>query len=58
MADTPELDRLPGIGPALAQEIVRYREANGPFTQVDDLMNVPGIGPAKLAQVRDLVSVQ
>jgi competence protein ComEA len=58
LADAPELDRLPGIGPALAQEIVRYREANGPFNVVDDLMNVPGIGPAKLAQVRDLVTVQ
>jgi len=58
LADAPELDRLPGIGPALAQEIVRYREANGPSTVVDDLLNVPGIGPAKLAQVRDLVTVQ
>lgn len=55
-ADAPELDRLPGIGPALAQEIVRYREANGPFAQIEDLLNVPGIGPAKLAQVRDLIT--
>ncbi len=57
LADAVDLDRLPGIGPALAQEIVRYREANGPFTRVEDLLNVPGIGPAKLAQVRDLITV-
>lgn len=58
LADAPELDRLPGIGPTLAQEIVRYREANGPFARIEDLLNVPGIGPAKLDQVRDLITVQ
>ncbi len=57
LAEVTELDRLPGIGPALAQEIVRYRETHGPFSRVEDLLNVPGIGPAKLSQIRDLVSV-
>lgn len=58
LAEVTELDRLPGIGPALAQEIVRYRETHGPFGRVEDLLNVPGIGPAKLSQIRDLVSVE
>ena len=54
-ADGPELERLPGIGPALADAIVTYREANGPFLTVDDLDKVPGIGPATLDTLRELV---
>jgi competence protein ComEA len=56
-ASAPELDRLPGIGPSLAKEIIAYREAHGAFARVEDLLLVPGIGPAKLASLRDLVSV-
>ncbi len=56
-ATEPELERLPGIGPSLAQAIVKYRQQHGPFENVDALMNVPGIGPAKLEAVRDLVEV-
>jgi competence protein ComEA len=56
-ADTAELDVLPGIGPSTAAAIVRHRDANGPFATVDDLLDVQGIGPAKLEAVRDLVSV-
>ncbi len=56
-ATEPELDRLPGIGPSLAKEIIAYREAHGAFARVEDLLLVPGIGPAKLASLRDLVSV-
>jgi competence protein ComEA len=52
-----ELESLPGVGPATAAAIVREREANGPFESVDDLDRVRGIGPAKLEQLRDLVTV-
>jgi competence protein ComEA len=51
------LDELPGVGPAIAQAIVSYRDEHGPFGSVDDLVDVPGIGDAKLAQLRDLVTV-
>jgi competence protein ComEA len=51
------LDELPGVGPAIAQAIVSYRDEHGPFGSVDGLLDVPGIGEAKLAQLRDLVTV-
>lgn len=56
-ATTSELEELPGVGPATAQAIVDHREANGPFQHVDELLEVRGIGPAKLEQLRDLVRV-
>jgi competence protein ComEA len=56
-ATVPELERLPGIGPSLAQAIVEYRESHGPFQQPKDLLQVPGIGPSKLAQIEDLIAV-
>jgi competence protein ComEA len=52
-----QLDSLPGIGPAIAGDIVSYREAHGPFTSVDQLTDVPGIGPARLEQLRPLVGL-
>lgn len=50
-----ELEGLPGIGPALAAEIVTYREDNGPFLSLGDLDAVPGIGPALLTQIAEYV---
>lgn len=56
-ATAAELEALPGIGPATAAAIVAWREANGPFTAVDQLLDVRGIGPAKFEAIRDLVVV-
>lgn len=56
-ADATELEELPGIGEVLSQAIVDYRAENGPFSSVDELEDVSGIGPSILADVRDLVTV-
>ncbi|MBK5223727.1 MAG: ComEA family DNA-binding protein [Acidimicrobiia bacterium] len=56
-ADAARLEDLPGVGPATAAAIVAHREANGPFVVVDDLLDVRGIGEAKLAALRDLATV-
>ncbi|NHT17501.1 ComEA family DNA-binding protein [Cellulomonas sp. IC4_254] len=56
-APSTELQTLPGIGPVLAERIVAWREANGPFGSVDALLDVSGIGPAVLGQIRELVRV-
>jgi competence protein ComEA len=56
-APAEELETLPGIGEVLAQAIISYREEHGPFTSVDQLEDVSGIGPATLEEIRDLVTV-
>lgn len=56
-ASAAELETLPGVGPATASKIVEHRDRSGPFRSVDDLLAVPGIGPAKLEAVRDRVVV-
>lgn len=56
-AGAAELESLPGIGPALAARIVEYRDGHGPFASVDDLTDVPGIGPAKLEALRSQATV-
>ena len=56
-ATEAQLDTLPGVGPSTAGKIVSDRTENGPFRTVDDLMRVPGIGPAKLDALKDLVTV-
>jgi competence protein ComEA len=56
-ATAAELDELPGVGPATAEAIIDHREEQGPFRSVDDLLDVRGIGDAKLADLRDRVRV-
>lgn len=56
-ASPEELEALPGVGPVLATRIAAYREENGPFATVEDLLDVPGIGEGKLATLRDAVVV-
>ena len=52
-AGQDELATLPGVGPVLAARIVAYRRQHGPFSTMEDLLDVPGIGEAKLATLRD-----
>jgi competence protein ComEA len=51
-ATAVELDRLPGVGPAIAEALVRSRDAEGPFRGAEDLLRVRGVGPALLERVR------
>lgn len=53
-----EWQTIKGIGPALALRIVDYRESNGPFETIDDLIAVSGIGPAKLLQIESDLRMQ
>lgn len=56
-ASAAQLDELPGVGPSTAQAILEHREREGPFTSVEGLLDVRGIGEAKLEALRDLVSI-
>ncbi|WP_188718055.1 ComEA family DNA-binding protein [Agrococcus terreus] len=56
-ADGAALETLPRVGPALAGAILAHREEHGPFTTIEQLDDVPGIGPALLAQLTPLVTL-
>lgn len=56
-ADQAALETLPRIGPALAERIIAWRDENGRFASVDDLLSVPGIGEKLLAGIREAVRV-
>jgi competence protein ComEA len=56
-ASSAELETLPRIGPATAERILAWRETNGRFGSVDDLLNVPGIGDKTFESLKELVTV-
>ena len=57
-ASATELERLPEVGPSLAERIVAYRDAHGAFASPEDLLHVPGIGPKTLDVLKDYVAVE
>ena len=57
IATKADLEKLPGIGPSMAQRILDYREKNGNFKKVEELMNVQGIGEKAFLKLRTLVTV-
>ena len=57
-ASAEELTQLQGVGPKYAAKIVEYREQNGPFASPEDLMKIPGIGPATFEKNKELIVVE
>ena len=57
-ASLQELDQLPGIGPAIAQSIIDYRETTGGFKAIEDIKNIPKIGEKRYEQIKDLIIVK
>jgi competence protein ComEA len=56
-ATAQELEQLPGIGPSLAQSIVAYRDVHGAFTTIEDIQNVPEIGPRTYEAIMPFITV-
>ena len=56
-ANKSELDTLPGVGPALAERIIEYRQTNGSFRDLDELKSVPGIGSSKYEKIKEKISI-
>ena len=55
-AGESELDELPGIGPSTARAIIAFRENNGPFAAIEEIMNVPGIKQSRFEAIRDVIT--
>jgi competence protein ComEA len=56
-ADSAALESVPGIGKSLSQRIVAFREKNGPFQSVDDLLKVQGVGEKSIQKLRPYLTV-
>ena len=56
-ATAQELESIKGIGPMLAQRILQYRDTNGRFERLEDLVHVPGIGPAKYERIKSQITL-
>jgi competence protein ComEA len=56
-ASQAELEDLPNIGPVTAQKIIAYRDSHGPFTGIEAIQEVPGIGPKTFEAIKDLITV-
>ena len=57
-ATKEQLEALPGIGPAIAERIISYREQFGPFKKAEDLLKIKGIGPHKLEMIKPFLSFE
>ena len=56
-ATAEQLASLPGIGPKTAERILEYRQKNGSFKKIEELMNVKGIGEKSFLRIKDLITV-
>lgn len=57
-ASQTELETIPGVGPSTALKIITYRKENGPFSSIEDIQNVKGIGEAKYAEMKDSICIK
>ncbi|MCU0485136.1 MAG: helix-hairpin-helix domain-containing protein [Anaerolineales bacterium] len=57
LATTVELEALPEIGPETARKILEYRQLHGPFEAIEDIMDVPGIGPVTFEAIKELITI-
>lgn len=57
LADSTELQEIPGVGPATAEKILAYRQEHGKFSKLDDLKNVDGIGDKTFEKIKDMITL-